>query len=959
MVNDPNQLDKILEEQKKKEEELKRKEEELSKNLEGFPKLISKIIDSNTKREERVFTKVAKEIEKTRKQAKESGIQNNKTTNQIENILDDIITSTSDRKKDSKVKLERLKTLEKNVKNLDDQQKKFLQSQINLAKGVVSSEKRRNSLVSKVTRNVTNSAIERVKSLPGAAARLPGRALIAGTNANPIVTSLVSGVEGTVSGAFELVKQIKQDRKDKIDQLLQDQKALKEAMESEKEREEEKKQREETKDNTERSADRLEDILMTLQKMLGVEEEAAETQRENKFREEEREQEAKQKEGGRELETKASKKSIGEKTSNFVENLFGNLFGAIGLAGLGATIGGAVGGITGALVGGVAALGSTILSLMFTLLSNKFVLIAAALTDTLFQAFMGSKGAEALGVNAIPGAIGAVLGGSEGGIINAFRSAGRVGITGAALGFAVGGPLGAIAGGITGAVLGGVAGYFGGDNVARILSDVFLASGDLVVDSFTSVVDFLEFSLAGIVDFFENAFNFLNDKIKEKVEGVKSFLDRKFGKKSSFGFGVDTLKQAGSNLVNLQNPFDAGQQVVQQRLNELNERKILKSLEAKKQAGEKLSAQQQIKRAELLEKFPDLETPSLRAARPAKRSRREEVIARQIASEEEKLKDRRLRTERIRKKRLEFDNKKEEQMAAQAESSFSVGNFLNNSTIGNFSASNPFSGLTLGNVVRPKITGGGGNLQQNVNSWVKQSAAKHGVPEELIWAVMKQESAGNINAMSSAGAIGLMQLMPGTAKDLGVDPFDVQQNIDGGAKYLSQQLKTFGGSVPLALAAYNAGPGNVRKFGGIPPFNETQNYVSRIMGFLGNSDFNVTAKAGSFGKNLKQGAGISGFGTGGGDALSQLLNLDTSNFSFESALKTLTTIKPITTSVARNQSEISDIRNANQLGGKGLTSVNAPTSVNNSKNAVINNTNFSGPRDSAHFMTQRNSSLVE
>ena len=100
----------------------------------------------------------------------------------------------------------------------------------------------------------------------------------------------------------------------------------------------------------------------------------------------------------------------------------------------------------------------------------------------------------------------------------------------------------------------------------------------------------------------------------------------------------------------------------------------------------------------------------------------------------------------------------------------------------------------------------------------------------LFQSLVKQESAFNNAAISPVGALGFCQLMPGTASDLGVDPSDPLQNLDGGARYLATQLDSFG-RIDFALAAYNAGPGNVRKYGGIPPFEETQNYVRRISGF--------------------------------------------------------------------------------------------------------------------------------
>ncbi|HMD45950.1 MAG TPA: NlpC/P60 family protein [Acidimicrobiales bacterium] len=112
------------------------------------------------------------------------------------------------------------------------------------------------------------------------------------------------------------------------------------------------------------------------------------------------------------------------------------------------------------------------------------------------------------------------------------------------------------------------------------------------------------------------------------------------------------------------------------------------------------------------------------------------------------------------------------------------------------------------------------------------AAAQYGLPVGLLTAVAQHESNFETNAVSSAGAEGLMQIMPGTAAGLGVDPFDPAQAIDGAAQLLSGYLQQFG-SVPLALAAYDAGPGAVQQYGGIPPYAETQNYVSAIMAKLG------------------------------------------------------------------------------------------------------------------------------
>jgi len=113
---------------------------------------------------------------------------------------------------------------------------------------------------------------------------------------------------------------------------------------------------------------------------------------------------------------------------------------------------------------------------------------------------------------------------------------------------------------------------------------------------------------------------------------------------------------------------------------------------------------------------------------------------------------------------------------------------------------------------------------------IDAAAASNGIDPALLKGLVSQESGFDPNARSGAGALGLTQLMPGTAASLGVtNPLDPAQSLQGGAKYLRQQLDRFGGDEKLALAAYNAGPGAVARFGGVPPYSETQNYVTSVL----------------------------------------------------------------------------------------------------------------------------------
>lgn len=131
---------------------------------------------------------------------------------------------------------------------------------------------------------------------------------------------------------------------------------------------------------------------------------------------------------------------------------------------------------------------------------------------------------------------------------------------------------------------------------------------------------------------------------------------------------------------------------------------------------------------------------------------------------------------------------------------------------------------------RRPVGGGLAPLTGDIASLAREAAARHGVDPDLFERLVSAESGGNPRAVSSAGAMGLAQLMPATAQALGVqDPFDPVQNLDGGARYLRSMLDRFG-DPRLAVAAYNAGPGAVQRYGSVPPYPETVAYVARVLG---------------------------------------------------------------------------------------------------------------------------------
>lgn len=138
-------------------------------------------------------------------------------------------------------------------------------------------------------------------------------------------------------------------------------------------------------------------------------------------------------------------------------------------------------------------------------------------------------------------------------------------------------------------------------------------------------------------------------------------------------------------------------------------------------------------------------------------------------------------------------------------------------------------------LIHPPIVPGKNSIQrlEKYNDIIEEASSKFGVDQNIIRSVILTESAANDKALSKCKAKGLMQLMDSTAKDMGVkNVWNPKENIFGGTKYLAEMLRQYNGDLKLALASYNAGPANVEKYNGVPPFDETKNYINRVLGYL-------------------------------------------------------------------------------------------------------------------------------
>lgn len=191
----------------------------------------------------------------------------------------------------------------------------------------------------------------------------------------------------------------------------------------------------------------------------------------------------------------------------------------------------------------------------------------------------------------------------------------------------------------------------------------------------------------------------------------------------------------------------------------------------------------------------------------------------------------------------------------------------NNSAVARNTPANAGGAADFGSVLSSAMGG-----TADLDAIFERASEKYNVPVRLLKAVAKAESNFSPNVTSSCGAMGIMQLMPATAKSLGVSsPYDPEQNIMGGAKFLGRLLSQFDGNEELAIAAYSAGPGSVLKYNGIPPFSETQSYVNRVMGYCGeNISAGSVQNHGSGSQNSGEAISLDGISN---DSLSALLQI--------------------------------------------------------------------------------------